>query len=277
MAQPLARADVAGSNPDPSTWSTATFDTEPFFRFGSIEVDMRRRLVTADGENVKIGGRAFDLLAALLQTRGTVVDKRHLMNQVWPCTTVDESNLRFQMTCLRRALGSSCEVIKTIPGRGYFFVAETVSVERAERRVLPVDLHRRAESNRDFDMAVAIVEDDEGVREALDGLLRSFGFSVEAYACPTDFFQAGPRTSGCVILDVWLPGRSGLEVQADLNAAGSDVPLIFISGHADVHMSVKAMKAGAFEFLTKPIRHEEVIQAVRNALLIDRPRSKSAK
>ena len=71
---------------------------------------------------------------------------------------------------------------------------------------------------------------------------------------------------GCLVLDVWMPGRSGLEFQADLARAGMDIPVIFMSGHADVHMSVRAMKAGALEFLTKPVRHQDLLDAVMAAV-----------
>jgi FixJ family two-component response regulator len=93
------------------------------------------------------------------------------------------------------------------------------------------------------------------------------GFTVEGYRGVQDFLDAHPGSEPrCFIMEAWLPGRSGLDFQAELLRAGSRTPVIFISGHADVHMSVRAMKAGAVDFLTKPVRHEELFAAVRSAL-----------
>ena len=114
--------------------------------------------------------------------------------------------------------------------------------------------------------AVAI-DDNDGTREALEGLLRSASFQVEAFSTVQSFLDAGRITpSRCLVLDVCPPGRSGLESQTDLARAGMGVPLIFVGGQADVHMSVRAMKAGAMEFLTKPVRHQELLEAIQAAM-----------
>jgi FixJ family two-component response regulator len=103
---------------------------------------------------------------------------------------------------------------------------------------------------------VVVIDDDRDVREALQGLLRSVGLSVELFASVPEFLDSNrPDLPGCLVLDVRLPGRSGLDFHDDLVKAKVHLPVIFISGHADVPMSVRAMKAGAVEFLTKPIRH----------------------
>jgi FixJ family two-component response regulator len=118
---------------------------------------------------------------------------------------------------------------------------------------------------------VFIVDDDAGVRLAIQGLLKSVGLSSVSFASPEEFLRR-PRADGpsCLVLDVRLPGVSGLEVQQDLAAAGAQLPIIFITGHGDIPMSVKAMKSGAVEFLVKPFRDEDLLDAVRQALENDR-------
>lgn len=114
---------------------------------------------------------------------------------------------------------------------------------------------------------VAIVDDDAGVREALDGLLRAEGWCVETYESAAELLA---RTSEdvieCLILDVELPGRTGLELQAERPASLREIPIVFVTGHADVPMSVRAMKAGAVDFLAKPFDPDALLEAVRAAV-----------
>jgi FixJ family two-component response regulator len=111
---------------------------------------------------------------------------------------------------------------------------------------------------------VIVIDDDAGVRDGLSDLMESMGMAVRTYAAVHEFLQDGvPDAPCCLILDVRLPGQSGLELQQRLTTAGLDVPIIFITGHADVQMSVKAMKAGAMEFLSKPFRDQELLDAVQ--------------
>lgn len=118
---------------------------------------------------------------------------------------------------------------------------------------------------------VFIVDDDESVREALSGLIRSVGLPVESFATAHDFLKSlGPDEPGCLILDVRLPGLSGLDLQRELANANIHTPIIFITGHGDIPMSVKAMKAGAVEFLTKPFRDQDLLDAIQQALERDR-------
>jgi DNA-binding response OmpR family regulator len=225
------------------------------------------RLLLCDGQPVSIGGRAFDLLLILLMSRGVLVTKHEIVSRVWPQTVVDEGNLRFQIASLRKVLGPDRDVIKTIPGRGYLFATD--QREETDRRSSPlraVKAHDRPPSREDRPLVV-VIDDDDATREALDGLLRSMGWLSETFASVQAFTARNwERTPQCLILDVWMPGRSGLEFQVDLAKSGRNVPVIFISGHADVPMSVRAMKAGALEFLTKPVRHEELLVAIRSAV-----------
>jgi RNA polymerase sigma factor (sigma-70 family) len=120
---------------------------------------------------------------------------------------------------------------------------------------------------------VAVIDDDPDIREALRGLLRSVGLDVELFASVQEFLASTrPDLPGCLVLDVRLPGRSGLDLQDELAKANIHLPVIFISGHADVRMSVRAMKAGAVEFLTKPVRDQDLLDAIQLALVKDRAR-----
>jgi len=118
---------------------------------------------------------------------------------------------------------------------------------------------------------VFIIDDDAGVRTAMQRLLKSVGLSAEVFAAPQDFLKRKrPDVSSCLILDVRLPDTSGLEVQRKLVEAGVHIPVIFITAYADVPMTVKAMKSGAVEFLTKPVRDQDLVDAIQQALDRDR-------
>jgi FixJ family two-component response regulator len=111
---------------------------------------------------------------------------------------------------------------------------------------------------------VFVVDDDPSIRDALDGLFRSVGLNARYFASAREFLQAErPDAPGCLVLDVRMPGMSGLEFQRELAAASEDLPIIFITGHGDIPMSVQAMKAGAIEFLTKPFRDQELLDAIQ--------------
>ena len=113
---------------------------------------------------------------------------------------------------------------------------------------------------------VFVVDDDESVRAALSSLIRSVGLQVETFACAQDFLdQARHEGPSCAVLDVRMPGMSGLELQRELTRRGATMPLIFITGHGDIAMSVGAMKAGAIEFLPKPFRDEDLLRAIWEA------------
>jgi FixJ family two-component response regulator len=122
---------------------------------------------------------------------------------------------------------------------------------------------------------VYIVDDDEPVRVSIQELLKSVGLRSKAFAC-TQEFLSGHASDGpsCLILDVRLPGVSGLDFQRQMAEAGLQIPIIFITGHGDIPMSVKAMKSGAVEFLTKPFRDQDLLDAIQQALKGDRVRRK---
>jgi FixJ family two-component response regulator len=125
----------------------------------------------------------------------------------------------------------------------------------------------------DAQSVVFIIDDDESLREALKRLFRSVDLRAEAFASASEFLQSKlPDVSSCLVLDVRLPGVSGLDFQAELGNANILIPIVFITGHGDIPMAVSAMKAGAVEFLTKPFREQDLLDAVRVALDRDRIR-----
>jgi FixJ family two-component response regulator len=118
---------------------------------------------------------------------------------------------------------------------------------------------------------VFVVDDDASLRAALKSLLRSVGLHVETFGSGADFLKLKlPDAAACLVLDVRLPGLSGLDFQSELAKAKIQIPIIFITGHGDIPMSVRAMKAGAVEFLTKPFREQDLLDAVQIALERDR-------
>ena len=122
-----------------------------------------------------------------------------------------------------------------------------------------------------IDSIVFVIDDDPSIREAITNLIRSVGMSVQAFGSAKDFMAASrPNAPACLVLDVRMPGLSGLELQRELTDAGISIPIIFITGHGDIPMSVRAMKAGAVEFLTKPFRDQDLLDAIEQAIDRDR-------
>jgi FixJ family two-component response regulator len=124
---------------------------------------------------------------------------------------------------------------------------------------------------KDADAIVFVVDDDPSIREAIESLLKLAGLRVETFGTAQEFLRnERPDLPGCVVLDVELPGLSGLDLQRELAAHGIKLPIIFITGYGDIPMSVRAMKAGATEFLTKPFRDQDLLDAIQQALERDR-------
>jgi FixJ family two-component response regulator len=148
---------------------------------------------------------------------------------------------------------------------------EAVMVER-ERRGAGV-AGRRADGDDKPAAAsvIFVVDDDVSFRNSLSRLISSVGFAVEAFPSARAFLEVPrPAVPGCLVLDVRLPGLSGLDLQRELAATDAELPIIFMTGHGDIPMSVRAMKAGAVEFLTKPFREQELLDAIRSAVERDR-------
>jgi FixJ family two-component response regulator len=128
-------------------------------------------------------------------------------------------------------------------------------------------------TGKSSDPIVIVIDDDASVREALKGLFRSIGLRVAVFSSGPEFLRAElPDAPSCLVLDVRLPGASGLDFQAELARSDIRVPIVFMTGHGDIPMTVRAMKAGALEFLTKPFRDQDMLDAVQLALERDRAR-----
>ncbi|MFL5265663.1 MAG: response regulator [Stellaceae bacterium] len=247
-----------------------------------------------DERPVELGGRAFDLLMVLITAPGTLVTKNEIVSRVWPDTVVGEDNLKVQMSALRKVLNTDRDVIKTVHGRGYVFTGgvTTASAEPGTAAgsgstpprplsALPANWFPLSSPPRQWAIGsrmvspddkakpiVVVIDDDPDIREALRGLLRSVGMGVESFGSIQEFLDsAHPDLPACLVLDVRLPGRSGLDFQEELANANLRLPIIFISGHADVPMSVRAMKGGALEFLSKPFRDQDLLDAIQLAIV----------
>jgi FixJ family two-component response regulator len=129
----------------------------------------------------------------------------------------------------------------------------------------------------DEEIVVAVIDDDPSVRDALGRLFETVAIKAELFGSVDEYLKASKsHPANCIVLDVRLPGPSGLDLQAQLAKAKNRTPIVFITAHADIPMSVRAMKAGAIEFLTKPFRHQELLDAVRNGIEHDRSRRAEA-
>jgi FixJ family two-component response regulator len=147
--------------------------------------------------------------------------------------------------------------------------------ERAKRGTRPNEA-RSASVTPGEEPVVYIVDDDAAVREATRSLLGSVGLRVQCFETAQEFLSSARSDApACLVLDVRMPGLSGLDLQRELAQTGASIPIIFITGHGDIPMSVRAMKAGASEFLTKPFRDQELLDAIQQA--IDRDRSERAR
>ena len=124
---------------------------------------------------------------------------------------------------------------------------------------------------------VYVIDDDPSMRNAIEDLLQSVGLGIRVFPSAQEFLTAArPDAPGCIVLDVRLPGQSGLDFQRQISGTAMELPIVFITGHGDVAMSVRAMKSGAVEFLTKPFRDQELIDAIHAALERDRARRADA-
>ena len=130
----------------------------------------------------------------------------------------------------------------------------------------------------DANSTVLVIDDDPDLRASVGRLLRSLGLDAQLFASISDFLKSDPPDGPtCLVLDVRLPGQSGLDLQRELAATNRELPIIFITGHGDIPMSVQAMKGGAIEFLTKPFRDQELLDAIQLGLCRDRARRENEK
>jgi len=148
-------------------------------------------------------------------------------------------------------------------------IAEAVSIRQARPS---------SGSTKEEQPVVFVIDDDASVREALPDLLRSVGLATQSFGTTQEFLQSKRIDApGCIVLDIRLPGMSGLDFQRTLAEVSIQLPVIFITGHGDISMSVRAIKSGAIEFLTKPVREQELLDAVQAGIERDRARRQKAK
>jgi FixJ family two-component response regulator len=134
----------------------------------------------------------------------------------------------------------------------------------------------RAEPNTEARSTVLVIDDDDDLRNSVGRLLRSLGSNTQLFASIPDFLKSErPNTPACLVLDVRLPGKSGLDFQRELATANIQLPIVFITGHGDIPMTVQAMKGGAIDFLTKPFREQDLLDAIQLGLERDRSRRKN--
>jgi RNA polymerase sigma factor (sigma-70 family) len=130
----------------------------------------------------------------------------------------------------------------------------------------------------DASSTVLVIDDDQSVRDSVARLLRSFGLDAQLFASIPEFLESDPpQGPTCLVLDVRLPGKSGLDLQRELVTAKRELPIVFITGHGDIPMTVQAMKGGAIEFLTKPFRDQDLLDAIQLGLSRDRARRENEK
>ena len=142
--------------------------------------------------------------------------------------------------------------------------------------LIPLTPKSRGGAIADANSTVLVVDDDPDLRASVGRLLRSLGFDTQLFASIPEFLKsAPPHGPTCLVLDVRLPGQSGLDLQRELAAAHRELPIIFITGHGDIPMTVQAMKGGAIEFLTKPFRDQDLLDAIQLGLARDRARRQS--
>ncbi len=257
-------------------------------RIGNVTISLARREIHQGAVLIKVGSRAFDILEVLLAANGQLVSKDELLARVWPGSVVEENNLQVHISALRKALGEARERIRTVPGRGYRLVLDlapdaqppvatgrdTLLIALLERLGLhdmldtpgttapeqpPVQAHGEP--------VVYVVDDEASVRDALSRLLRSADIAVRTFASADAFLASDfEQRLACLVLDVNLQAGTGFDLQAHLRRRGSTLPIIFMTGYGTIPMSVKAIKAGAQEFLTKPFDESELLNAIDRAL-----------
>lgn len=234
---------------------------------GSARVSLEKRAVFRNGELLTLGGRAFDILAMLIRSNGNVVSKRELIREVWNDTVVEENNLQVQISALRKLLGDK-SLIQTIPRRGYRLLTSKSPATPAPLRQQPPAPGPALAQEEDAGV-VYIVDDDAHVRTALSRLLRSHAIAHQTFGSAEEFLAAQLGTgSACLLLDVTLPAATGFDLQAELAQRSRHWPIVFMTGHGSIPMSVQAMKAGAVEFLTKPFDEQTLISTLTHVLAI---------
>lgn len=234
-------------------------------RLGDALVSLERREAFIQGSPVRLGSRAFDILEVLLASPNRLVTKDELLGAIWPDTVVEENNLQVHISALRKALELDRSLLETIPRRGYRLnlqqSTDQALLDIAQARIEPDS------SSWSLPVTVYVVDDEPAVRAALMRQLRSAGITAMGYESANAFLaNCDFGKPGCLLLDVRLNEGSGFDLQDELARRQAPIPILFMTGFGTIDMSVRAMKAGAEGFLTKPVNEQQLFVAIREAM-----------
>ncbi|HSX71216.1 MAG TPA: response regulator [Pseudomonas sp.] len=230
-------------------------------RLGEAWLSVERREAFLQGEPVRLGSRAFALLEVLLAAPNRLVTKDELIAAIWPDTVVEENNLQVQVSTLRRVLQLDSRLLETVPRRGYRLnlASEPPPVEAAPTCCDDEGWKSLAH--------VHVVDDEPAVCAALVRLLRSMGIAATGHASAAAFLaDCVFERPACLLLDVRLNEGSGFDLLDELARRQAPFPIVFMTGFGTIDMSVRAMKAGALGFLTKPVDECRLLASVREAM-----------
>lgn len=239
-------------------------------QLGETWISLERREAFRQGIPVRLGSRAFDLLELFLAAPNRLLTKDELIDAAWPDTVVEENNLQVQISTLRKSLKLDRNQLETIPRRGYRLNLAPLFPDAVQ----PGQNHLAAPARSDHDRwqaqaNVYVVDDEPAVRAALVRQLRSANIVATGYGSAAAFLASCALDEpGCLLLDMRLDGGSGFDLQAELSRRQAPMPVVFMSGHGTIDISVRAMKAGAEGFLTKPLDEQQLFSTVRQAMAL---------
>ncbi|WP_443190259.1 response regulator [Pseudomonas indica] len=237
-------------------------------RLGDAWVSLERREAFREGTPVRLGSRAFDILEVLLASPNRLVTKDELISTIWPGTVVEENNLQVQISTLRKALELDRNLLETVPRRGYRLNLPLPPGPTGCPSLVPEPPRPEADADAWTRLAnVYVVDDEPAVRTGLVRQLRSMGIAATGYASAEAFLAyCAFDAPGCLLLDVRLHDGSGFDLLDELARRQAPFPIVFITGFGTIDMSVRAMKAGAEGFLTKPVDERQLLAAIREAM-----------
>lgn len=237
-------------------------------QLGDTWISLERREAFIEGVPVRLGSRAFDLLELFLAAPNRLLTKEELINAAWPHAVVEENNLQVQISTLRKSLNLDRNQLQTVPARGYRLnlALPAAGTERQTHDGAPAPA--LAECSRWQAQAnVHVVDDEPAVRAALVRQLRSANIAATGHESAAAFLASRALDEpGCLLLDMKLKEGSGFDLQAELSRRQAPMPIVFMSGFGTIDISVRAMKAGAEGFLTKPLDEQQLFSTVRQAL-----------
>ena len=234
-------------------------------QLGEAWLSIERREAFLHDKPVRLGSRAFAILELLLQSPNRLVTKEELVSNIWPDTVVEENNLQVQISTLRRLLSLNHQVLETVPRRGYRL--NITQLDRAANAPSTVSLVADGVLWKAL-ADVHVIDDEPAVCAALIRQLCSLGIAASGHDSAETFLaRCTFERPACLLLDVRLKNGSGFDLQAELNKRQAPFPIVFMTGFGTIDMSVRAMKAGAEGFLTKPVTEQQLLTVIREAML----------